>query len=155
MKETPSVDFIIKDKENEINMTLWKKETFQLTDTEGGNTSTERNQIEFSYWEKDADGWGFGSEEYISTSDVKGMAECVRKVIYKQQPMSEYSCQNDIFRIRLEYSELSDVFSFTAELINTATYESYISATKDKLTRNALDEYIQPFFEWERMFYNA
>ena len=44
------------------------------------------------------------------------------------------------------------VFPFTAALINMLTWDYHITITMNDLTKNALDEYIQPFFEWEREF---
>ncbi len=112
----------------------------------------DENQIEICYREDDENGWGVGGGEYFSTADIKAMADCIRSVIYKKQAKASYSCQQDVFRICLEYDSTEDIYSFTAALIETLNWEYHISITKTGLTRSALDEYIQPFFEWEREF---
>ncbi len=121
---------------------------------EDGNIIDEldKNQIEISYREDDEEGWGVGGGEYVTTVDIKNMADCIRSVIYLKEDSAEYSCQNDLFRLAISYDAQNESFSFTAALIETLTWEYHITITKDNLSRNTLDEYIQPFFVWEREF---
>ena len=112
----------------------------------------DKNQVEISYREDDEEGWGVGSSEFVTTMDIKNMADCIRNVIYFKEASAEYSCQNDLFRLAISYDAKAETFSFTAALIETLTWDYHITITKDNLSRSALDEYIQPFFEWEREF---
>ncbi len=110
------------------------------------------NLIEISYREDDENGWDVGGDEFISTFDIRAMANCIRNVIFDKEIKSEYHCQGDILRISLVFDPLSEQFSFTVGFIETLMREYHITITKTELTRKQLDEYIQPFFEWERQF---
>ncbi len=110
------------------------------------------NQIELTYAYTDEYGVSFGLDEYISTFDIKYMADCIRIVIYQITNKAEYSCQHDLLRICIEYDPVNDVFTFTVAFAETLTWECHITVSKAGLTRSALDEYIQPFFLWERKY---
>ena len=112
----------------------------------------DENQIEICFRQDDEHGWGAGGGEYVSTSDIKAMADCIRGVICMKLARAEYACQKDLFRIILEYDSDKGTYTFTAALINMLTWDYHITITMNDLTKNALDEYIQPFFEWEREF---
>ena len=154
MRKREPDELIIEEGEKQIILSMDEKKYIGWHTDENGEIVPEidENQIEISYREDDEDGWGVGGGEYVSTVDIKAMADCIRSVIYKKTSSAAYSCQNDLFKIRLEYDPFEDVFAFTAALIETLTWDYHITITKAGLTRSALDEYIQPFFEWERKF---
>ena len=154
MRKREPAELIIEEGEKQIILSMDEKKHIGWHTGENGEIVPEidENQIEISYREDDEDGWGVGGDEYVSTVDIKAMADCIRSVIYKKTSNATYSCQNDLFRIRLEYDPIEDVFAFTAALVETLTWDYHITITKAGLTRSALDEYIQPFFEWERLF---
>lgn len=110
------------------------------------------NQIEIAYREEDENGFGFGGGEYISRLDIHHMAEGIRKAVQNQEKEFSYSCQDDVFCLKLEYDPNTELFSFTASLVETLSWEYHITITKDNLSLEELDQYIQPFFEWEIMF---
>ncbi len=139
MKKKTSGDLIIFEGKKQILLSL-------------DEYSINGNQIEICYREDYEDGWGFGGGEFFSTFDIKAMADCIRSVIYMRETKASYTCQNKVFRIEIEYDASGDTYSFTAALIETLHRDFYISITKSELTRIALDEYIQPFFEWERKY---
>ncbi len=147
-------ELIIEDDRKQIWISLRGKKYLGWHTDKNGDIVDEidDNQIEISYREDDEEGWGVGGDEYFSTRDIKSMADAIRNVISFKQPKAEYSCQNDIFRICIEYDADNKSFSLTAALLETLTREYHISITKAALTRQSLDEYIQPFFEWEKMY---
>lgn len=112
----------------------------------------DRNQIEIAYREDDEDGFGVGGNEFISTLDIHHMSEGIRRVIWNKEKEFSHSCQDDVFRLHLEFDSNTDSFSFTASLIETLSREYHISITKSNLSLAELDAYIQPFFEWEKMY---
>lgn len=112
----------------------------------------DRNQIEIAYREDDEEGFGVGGDVYFTTYDLKAMADCIRDVIDRKETRTEYSCQNDDFRMCISYDEESDTYSFTAALIETLMREYHISITKAGLSRETLEGYIEPFFEWEKEY---
>lgn len=123
------------------------------TDSDGNIVEeVDRNQIEIAYREDDEDGWGIGGDEYFSTYDIKNMADGIRNVIHHKTDAFQYSCQNDIFRVKIGYNIQSELFSFSVALIETLCWEYHIEITKDNLSLSALEEYIQPFFEWEKQY---
>ena len=144
----------IRDEKKQIILSMEREKYTGWHEDEDGNIIDEidRNQIEISYREDDEEGWGVGGGEYVTTMDIKNMADCIRSVIYFKEASAEYSCQNDLFRLAISYNAQTEIFSFTAALIETLTREYHITITKDNLSRSALDEYIQPFFEWEQEF---
>ena len=153
MRKEPN-ELIISEGEKQIILSADKIKLVSWHTAEDGKIIPEfdESQIEISYREDDEEGWGAGSDEYFSTADIKAMADCIRSVINKKDLSAEYICQNDLFRIHIGYDPLNDTYSFTAALIETLTREYHITITKTGLTLSELDEYIQPFFEWERKF---
>lgn len=110
------------------------------------------NQIEISYSEDDDEGWGVGDDEYISTNDIRSMAQCIRDVMALKKTKAEYQCQDDIIRISLSYDQQSNRFTITVGLIETLLREYHITITKSGLSRKELNEFAQPFFEWEKEY---
>ena len=147
-------ELIISEGEKQIILSMDKKKYLGWHVSENGKIidDIDENQIEICYREEDEDGWGVGGNECFSTTDIKAMADCIRSVIYMSQNEASYSCQKDVFRICIRYNSVDDSFSFTAALVETLTWDYHISITKTNLSRSALDEYIQPFFAWEREF---
>ena len=115
-------------------------------------TETDGNQIEVSYRYDEKEGWGIGGSEYVSTRDVKEMADCIRSVINKEQPAAKYVCQDDLLRIEISYSAADDTYSFAASMLETLMRDHHITVTKDRLSREQLEEYIRPFFIWEKKY---
>ena len=154
MKQRSVDELIISEGERQIILSMHREKYLGwYTDDEGKIVDkTDANQIEICYREDDEDGWGIGGDEYISTSDIKAMADCIRSVIYKNHDKASYSCQNDLFRICLEHDRLNDSYSFTAALLEMLSRDYHITVCKSGLTMNELYQYIQPFFEWERRF---
>lgn len=112
----------------------------------------DRNQIEISYREDDEDGWAVGGDEYFSTHDIQNMADGIRNVIHHKANVFQYSCQDDIFRLKISYDAQSESFSFSAALIETLGRKYHIKISKRDLTLSGFEEYIQPFFEWEKQY---
>ncbi len=154
MRRNNPGELIIEDDKRQIILSMDDKKYLGWHEDESGEIIDEidDNQIEICYREDDEDGWGVGGGEYFSTADIKAMADCIRSVIQLKQTRAEYSCQDDIFRLCIEYDPYNDRFSFTVALIETLMREYHIVITKSGLTRSALDEYIQPFFEWEKEY---
>ncbi len=113
---------------------------------------TDGNQIEVSYRYDEKEGWGVGGSEYVSTLDVKEMADCIRSVINKEKKKVRYVCQEDLFWIEISYNAKDDTYSFTASMLETLMRDHHITITKDRLSREELDEYIGPFFIWEEKY---
>ncbi len=154
MKQRELGELIIEDGKKRIILSMDKKKYLGWHTNEAGEIvdKLDDNQIEISYREDDEEGWGAGGDEYFSTYDIKAMADSIRSVILFKQSKADYSCQDDIFRMSIEYNADKECFSFTAAIIETLMREYHISITKTALTRKSLDKYIQPFFEWEKMF---
>ncbi len=152
-KRTPG-ELFIEEEEKQIILSMHGKKYIGWHEDEDGEVIDEfdDNQIEISYREDDEYGWGVGGYEYFSTSDIKAMADCIRSVIQMKQTRAEYFCQDDIFKLCVEYDSDNERFSFTVALIETLMREYHITITKTNLARAALDEYIQPFFEWENEY---
>ena len=112
----------------------------------------DKTQIEFSYREEDREEWGAGADEFVSIDDIKAMADCVRKVINKQVPKAEYSCQDDVFIIKLAYDKSRDKYSFSAALIETLMWKYHIRVEKSNLSLDELEEYTKPILLWEEKF---
>ena len=110
------------------------------------------NQIEINFREDEEDGWGVGGGEYVSTADIKSMADCIRSVINKEQVSASYTCQDDLFRIEISCNETEDTYTFSVAMLEILMRDHHISITKTGLTRSELDEYIEPFFIWEQIF---
>lgn len=122
-----------------------------IQDTNGGYLRTyDDNQVEFFFSQNDERGWGFGCEEHVSTRDLKEMADCIRDVIWGRSVCRKYSCRNDVFKIEISYDADTDSYTFTGALVEMLMREYHISITKTNLTRAGLDEYIEPFFIWEK-----
>ncbi|MBQ9354522.1 MAG: hypothetical protein IJT84_02425 [Clostridia bacterium] len=153
-KDRRTDELIIEDGEKLIILSMEKEKYTGWHTDSGGNIVDEidRNQIEISYREDDEDGWGVGGDEYLSTCDIKNMADGIRNVIHYKINAFQYSCQNDIFRLKICYDTQSESFSFSVALLETLCRENYIEITKENLSLSALKEYIQPFFEWEKQY---
>ena len=147
-------EFFIEDDKKTIYMTLEGEKYVGWHTDDNGNTVDEidRNQIEFSYHEDDEGGMGAGIDEFISTFDIKNMADGIRRVIYHQADRYHYHCQEDIFWIELSYNEKTGLYSFTAALLETLSREYHITITKEGLTPGCLEKYIHPSFEWEKIY---
>lgn len=117
-----------------------------------GEECYDANEIEINYREDDENGWGVGGDEYISTTDIKKMADCIRSVLFCQKDTAHYACKNDTIRIAISFREESGTYSFTVALIETLEREYHITITKNDLPLNALEEYIAPFFAWEKQY---
>ena len=152
--EKSADELVIFDDERFLRLSMEGKKCTGWHKNENGNIIHEfdDNLIEISYREDDEHGWSAGADEFITTLDIREMANCIRNVIFDKQIHSEYHCLNDILRISLVFDPLSDRFSFTVGFIETLMYEYHITITKAELTQEELDEYIQPFFEWEHQF---
>ena len=123
---------------------------------DGGNDASDEiyddNQIEISYREDDEDGCGIGNDEYITTADITAMAGGIRNVISNNTETFEYHCQDNMIRLNLQYDRRSGSYSITVGILETLLREEHISITKTGLSRAALNELVQPFFEWEKLF---
>ena len=123
----------------------------QIRDIYGKNIHAyDDNQVEFSFSQNDEGGWGCGSGDNVSTRDLRAMADCIRDVIWGHSVYRKYSCQNDVFKIEISYEADTDSYTFTGALVEMLMREYHISITKTNLTRADLDEYIEPFFIWEK-----
>ena len=105
--------------------------------------------VEFSYYQEDEEGWGSGTDEYLSREDLTNMAEGIRTIFRRERDSFEYSCSCDIFRLGLSYDPNEDRYTFTAALQETFEREYHITITKDNLTVEELEPYIFPFYVWE------
>lgn len=105
--------------------------------------------VEFSYYQEDEEGWGSGTDEYLSREDLTNMAEGIRTIFRRERDSFEYSCSGDIFRLGLSYNPSKDRYTFTAALLETFECEYHITITKDNLTFEELEPYICPFYAWE------
>ena len=153
-KDRRTDELIIEDGEKLIILSMEREKYAGWHTDSDGNIVDEidRNQIEISYREDDEDGWGIGGDEYFSTYDIKNMADGIRSVIHHKTTAFQYSCQDDIFRLKISFDIQSESFSFSAALLETLCREYHIEIIKDNLTLSALEEYIQPFFEWEKQY---
>lgn len=147
-------EFHIEDEHKEILLTMDNVMYIGRHINNDGESVNEfnRNQIECSYREVDEGDWGIGCNEYLSTADLKSMADGIRSVIYKQAERFTYSCQDDFFCIELQYDHCSESYSFTAAILDTFLRENHIAITKNSLSYAQLEEYILPFFEWEKQY---
>ena len=123
-----------------------------VRDTDGKNINAyDDNQIEVAFSQEDENGWGAGGGGNVTTQDLKAMADCIREVTTAGYSTSrKYSCQKDIFKMEISYDADTDRYTFTGALIEMLCWEYHICITKTDLTRAALDEYIEPFFVWEK-----
>ena len=122
-----------------------------IRDTDGQNIHAyDDNQVETSFSQNDEGGWGAGQGGNVTTKDLKAMADCIRDVIWGRSACRKYSCQNDVFKMEISYDADTDSYTFTGALIEMLMWEYHISITKTNLTREGLDEYIEPFFIWEK-----
>ena len=122
-----------------------------IRDTDGKNIHAyDDNQVEFAFSQNDEGGWGCGCEDNVSTRDLRAMADCIRDVIGGHSFSRKYTCQNDLFKMEISYDPVTDKYTFTGALIEMLMREYHISITKANLTRDDLDEYIGPFFIWEK-----
>ena len=147
-------EFYIEDDKKTIHITLEGEKYVGWHSDDDGNIVDEidQNQIEFSYYEADEDGMSAGIDEFISTCDIKNMADGIRSVLHHQTGMFRYHCQDDIFLIELSYDNGSDLYYFTAALLETLCRDSHITITKERLTISSMEEYIHPLLEWEKMY---
>ena len=153
-KDYRTDELIIEDGEKLIILSMKEeKYTGCHTDSDGDIIDEiDRNQIEISYREEDEEGWGAGGDEYFSTYDIKSMADGIRNVVHHKTNTFQYSCQDNIFRLKISYDTQSESFSFSAALIETLCREYHIEILKNNLTLLALEKYIQPFFKWEKQY---
>jgi hypothetical protein len=122
-----------------------------IRDTDGKNVCAyDDNQVETLFSQSDEGGWGAGGGGNVTTKDLKAMADCIRDVIYGYSTSRKYSCQKDVFKMEISYDADTDRYTFTGALIEMLCWEYHISITKTNLTRAGLDEYIEPFFIWEK-----
>ena len=122
-----------------------------IRDADGKNIHAyDDNQVEFAFSQSDEEGWGCGCEDNVSTRDLNAMADCIRDVIEGYSRCRQYKCQKDLFKIEISYDPVTDRYTFTGALIEMLMREYHISITKNNLTREDLDEYIEPFFIWEK-----
>ncbi len=122
-----------------------------VKDIDGKNVNAyDDNQVEISFSQNDEGGWGACGGGNVTTKDLKAMADCIRDVIWGYSISRKYSCQNDIFKMEISYDADADSYTFTGALIEMLCWEYHISITKNNLTREGLDEYIEPFFIWEK-----
>ena len=137
-----------------IHMTLeGEKYVGWHTDSDGNIVDEyDRNLIEFSYYESDEEGWGVGDHEFISTNDIKNLADGIRNVLHHQTDLLRYHCQDDIFWIELSYDNNYDLFSFTAALLETLSRDYHIIISEERLTLSGLEKYIHPLLEWEKKY---
>ena len=151
-KETD--ELILCDGKKYIRLSMFQKKTTGCHKDSTGNhiIDYDESQIEISFREDDENGWGGGGGEYIAISDIHEMANCIRDVTLRKKEKSEYQCQNDTMKISLEYYTQSESYTFTVSLLQMFMRNYHISITKTNLSINELDEYIQPFFEWETKF---
>lgn len=112
----------------------------------------DRNLIEMCYREDDEDGWGAGGGEYLSTMDFRNIVDGVGSVIRHEKQEFRYCCLNDLFRLKISFDPTSGTFSLTAALLETLCRDYHITITKDGLTLPELEQYVQPFYEWEACF---
>ena len=147
-------ELVLRDGVKQIRLSMDHKKYLGWHEDSEGNFIDEfdENQIEICYREDDEEGWSAGGGRYISINDIQAMAESIRDVITMKKPDTEYHCQDDIIRVVLSYDPQSDSFTLTVGLIETLCGEYHITITKPGLSRDALDEYIQPFFEWEKNY---
>lgn len=110
------------------------------------------NLVEISYREDEGDEWGIGSDEFISTTDIKGMAECIRNVMYHKKDKDHYECRNDILHILLEFHKDTDTYTLALSLIETLIRDHHITVMRDSLTKAELEKYTNPFFVWEKQY---
>ncbi len=108
--------------------------------------------VETSFAQNDEGGWGFGEGGSVTREDIRAMADCIRSVIYKNEMYNQYSCMDNVFRIEISYDCNTDRYTFTGALMEMLCREYQITITKSDLTRAALDEYIEPFFIWEKEY---
>ncbi len=122
-----------------------------IRDTDGRNIHAyDDNQVEFVFDQRDEGGWGCGCEENVTTKDLKAMADCIRDVIGGHSFCRKYICQQDLFKMEISYDPNTDTYTFTGALMEMLCRDYHISITKTNLTRAGLDEYIEPFFIWEK-----
>ena len=81
--------------------------------------------VEFSYYQEDEEGWGSGTDEYLSREDLTNMAEGIRTIFRRERDSFEYSCSADIFRLGLSYNPNEDRYTFTAALKEKGTAIDY------------------------------
>lgn len=115
-----------------------------------GQECYDDNSIEVYYREEDDDGWGAGGSEYISTHDIRSMADSIRQVLHRKTSETHYETENDLMRISIRYDDLTDRYFFSVGLLETLMREYHITVEKSNLHISELEEYITPFFEWER-----
>ena len=115
------------------------------------------NQIEISF--SQTEDWNYYQRKsrgkFISTADIKAMADCIRAVISHEKSSAKYSCQDDFIRLKISYDTPSDTYNFTVSMLSMledTESDHYITITRKKLTKEKLDRYIDPFFKWEEMF---
>ena len=146
--------FYIKDSEKNILIEMEQKKYLGWHhDAEGTIIDEEDdNLIEFFYGQTDDGGSGCGDGVYISTVDIKGIADCIRSVINQRESFSEYHTSNDLIRISIGYNAENDRYTFGIAMLEMLCGEYHITITKDDLTISELNAYIDPFFEWEKQY---
>ena len=150
MNGTPNADFEIFDEKNYIILSLEGR----------GNDGRfceddwrcDANLVEVSYRIDEGDEWGAGCDEFISTADIKRMADCVRNVMYRQNDKDHYECRDDIARISLKFHKDSDTYMLAVSFIETLIRDHHITVTKNNLTKAGLEEYVNAFFAWEKKY---
>ena len=99
---------------------------------------TKNNKIEITYRQEDEEGWGAGGNEFFTSEDLKGMANCIRSVMNHEKASNHYECWEDTFRIKLKFNEKSKRYSLTVALIETLCKEYHITITKSGLCEKTL-----------------
>ena len=87
---------------------------------------------------------------YISTDDIKSMADSIRQVLHHKASEAHYETENDLMRISIRHDDSTDRYFFSVGLLETLLREYHITVEKSNLHITELEEYITPFFEWER-----
>ena len=112
------------------------------------------NQVEIFCHQ--SEGLGYYQSKYrghfISTADIKAMADCIRSVTGKEKTSAAYTCQDDFISLEISYDPISSKYSIMIAVLDISNGDHCISVTRKGLTRKALDLYIDPIFKWEDMF---
>lgn len=147
--------FSIRDDKNTIVVEMMREKKYRAVD-ENKNRKRDllidRNQIEFSYYEEDEGGFGSGVDEYVSTADLRNMADGVRAVIRGETDSFQYNCCRDIFRISVSHDVSDDHYTISAGLIEVLEREYHIMVTNPNLTFEELIPLLHPFLVWEMWF---
>ncbi len=147
-------ELILRDDPKMIKISMDRKKIIGWHEDEFNNIIDEfdDNQIEICYREDDEEGFSFGGGFFVSTHDIHAMANCIRDVITTKRKEARCHSQGDIIRLYMGFDSQSDSFTISVGLIETLLGEYHITITKTGLSRDELEEYIQPFFIWEKEY---